>query len=405
MQLSRKKKMLPNALPAVATYETVTAHVSLPEEALENLQEAVLLQAETLSPFEEGEAAIGYEVVRGAQPEHAEGELDVMVAIVPIRAIEEPWHATLKTNGWTGNVRLDLSVAGWIAGAKLRRPSLNEGVKLLAMKTDAEQLLTLLNHGVPVFIRALPADANAMDVQREAMFILTKMALMGEAAEIAEVVVFAPEGETFPMLGELIGMEPQLELLPEGDTLLQEGLHARAEAGCTMDLTPQVWLDEAKAEATKRRMILCGGILGVLWVLAALTLALLPKIYGKLADDVMARINAHQAAYKEVLNLQERVNLIGRYQDRSQSALEMLRLICTQMNEGMTFQSLTYAQGDIIKLSGITPSTDDVYSLKDKLQQDERLAEVKITRLRQDPKTRQQRFDIELLFPQQEVTQ
>ncbi len=392
MKKSRKKNELPEVLPAVVTYQTVTAHVALPEEAAEELREAVMLQAESLSPFEEGEAAIGYEVVgqRG-------GQLDVAVAIVPVAAIEEPWHTEMKSRGWIGSVKLDLSAAGWIAGAKLCRPTLNEGVKLLVMRTATEQLIALLEHGVPVLLRALQPEATEADLNREVMFILTKAALRS-GGELDAVVVFAPEGAPVGALGALTGFEPQQEVLPEGDALLQAGLHARAEAGATMELPPQAWQEEAKAAANKKRMIWAGGVLGVIWLLCALALALLPKIYGKMANDVEARLKAHQAAYAEVLNLQERVQLIGRYQDRSLSALEMLRAICTKMSPGMTFQSLTYLQGEIIKVSGITPSPDEVYTLKDKLQQDERIGEVKITRLRQDAKTRQQRFDLEIAF-------
>ena len=137
----------------------------------------------------------------------------------------------------------------------------------------------------------------------------------------------------------------------------------------------------------------------------ALYLFLMPKIYGKLADDVAARLDAQHAAYMEVLALRDRVDLIRRYEDHSRSALEMLRLLCQEKAENVIFQSFTYNRDTSVRVVGLADDTSDVYGLKDALQKDRgpngetRIAAVNINRLTQDPKTRRQRFDIEILFP------
>ena len=188
------------------------------------------------------------------------------------------------------------------------------------------------------------------------------------------------------------------------EALLQQGLRLRAEEGATFDLTPQAWRDEAKAARQRRLMVAAGSVLGVLWVLGAATLFLLPRIYAQRAKLTQKRLDAQRAAYEEVLDLRERVSLIERYQDRAFSALEMLRLLCEAKAEGMVFLSMTYRQKQTLRLTGTTEATADVYAFKEALQKDARVREVRINRLVQDGKTRKQRFDVEILFAVEEET-
>jgi hypothetical protein len=98
------------------------------------------------------------------------------------------------------------------------------------------------------------------------------------------------------------------------------------------------------------------------------------------------------------VDLQERVGLIMRYQDRRFSALEMMRLICAAKASDMTFLSVTYRQKQSLRLTGLCGDTSGVYAFKETVQKDERIKEVRINRLAQDAKTRQQRFDIDIIF-------
>ena len=63
---------------------------------------------------------------------------------------------------------------------------------------------------------------------------------------------------------------------------------------------------------------------------------------------------AHARAYKEVVAMTNCVALLGRYEDRSKSALEMLRLVTASMpdDEGMTFESFGFKRGDYVRVSG-----------------------------------------------------
>lgn len=397
--MKEKKSTVPEQVPAVSTVSTVYALLTLPADTAETLAETIQLQAEALSPFDEGGYATGYEVLhRGEQ------EWEVLVAVASDLSLDDPWHDWLHSRGLVGSVRLDLTLLGWLRVLKLHHPAVLQGTHLVTIRVAGEQIILLLHNGLPRVVRALPPETSAPDFLREVMLVMTQAALTGGLApESALAITTQPETEPDP--AAVTGLTPEVKALSEeeADRLLQEGLQARAaDASATFDLTPDLWLDEAKAKKQRRALVFTGTVLAVLWVLAALTLFLLPKIYARLSANVLAQVTAQHAAYQEVLDLRERVTLIERYQDRSYSALELLRLVCAAKAQNVTFLSFTYRQKQSLKISGLADDTSDVYSFKETLQKDERISEVKITRLAQDAKTRRQRFDVELLFPEEE---
>jgi hypothetical protein len=238
-------------------------------------------------------------------------------------------------------------------------------------------------------------------LQREATWVLTQAALSGTLSQSQlQIVCIAPTMETMPRIEGFTETAPITECLSDdaADALLQQTLQARNQAGKTFDLTPQIWRDEARAKRNKQMLIFLACLLGLAWAAGALTLFLLPRIYAQRAKEAALRIQAHRATYNEVVGLQERIDLIMRYQDRRFSALEMLRLVCAAKAEDMTFLSVNYRQKQSLRITGNCATTASVYDFKEAVQKDERIQEVRINRLAQDAKTRQQRFDIDILF-------
>ena len=66
------------------------------------------------------------------------------------------------------------------------------------------------------------------------------------------------------------------------------------------------------------------------------------------------RKGAHARAYKEVLDMTNRVALIDRYEDRSTCALEMLKLVSDSLpdDDGMTFEFFRFRRGDSVFVRG-----------------------------------------------------
>ncbi len=398
--MATKTNSLPDELPAVPTFDTVCARLSLPIEAEETLADAARLEAEALSPFEEGLYTFSYEVLRRG-PE----SLDVLVAAAADATLDARGHDRLAAAGLLGKVRLDLSALAWARALVDRRPDLAQGLRPVLLCAPDERLLMVLEGGAPLEIRAFATDVPDDVLARQATLLLARLGMDGRAGELGAGLCCAAAPEAAGPLREALGAEPAFEPIGDAEALLQRGLRLRAEEGAAFDLTPQAWRDEARATRQRRLFIAGGSALGVVWLLCALALFLVPRVYGKLADDVGDRLRAQQAAYEEVLALRDRVDLIRRYEDHSRSALEMLRLLCQEKAENVIFLSFTYNRDTSVRVTGLADDTSDVYGLKDALQKDRgpdgaaRIAAVNINRLTQDPKTRRQRFDIEILFP------
>lgn len=392
----KKPSPLPDTLPAVTAHETVCAVMRLPEETAGALDEALQLQAEALSPFDEDDTTAAWEVI-GNQ----DGMLHVWLAVASNTALTDKWRAPLLERGLLASVKVDATPLAWMQALTKMDVTLKEGQILTLLHTAHEILLMLFVQGQVVALRGLAPEATDADIIREAMRLLAQAALDNLLTDAPlQGACYTTTPGAGAALADLVTEAPRERVLTEDEAsaLLQKALHQRAEGAATFDLTPQAWRDEAKANRTRRAMIVAGVIFGILWSAAALTLFLLPKYYARRAKEAALRIQAHRTAYNDVVDLQERVGLILRYQDRRFSALEMLRLICAAKAPDMTFLSVTYRQKQSLRLTGLCGDTSGVYAFKDEVQKDERIQEVRINRLAQDAKTRQQRFDIDLIF-------
>ena len=392
----KKKTLFSNLLPAVSAHETVYALLQLPEETADTLNEALQLQAETLSPFDEGDYTAAWECLGKHN-----SMLLVWLAIASNDALTATWHDELAERKQIATVRMDATPLCWMQALPQRDPALKTGQAMVILRTAREQLILLFVEGKPVACRGLAPTASDADVRREATWVLTQAALGGtlEDAPI-QWVCYATTAESVPQLDGLSDEPPRIEVLSNinAETLLQQTLRARATANKTFDLTPQIWRDEARANRNKRLLAVFAVFFGLLWSAAALTLFLLPRYYALQAKETALRIQAHRNAYNDVVGLQDRVDLILRYQNRRYSALEMLRLVCAAKAEDMTFLSISYRQKQALRLTGNCNETASVYAFKEAVQKDGRIQEVRINRLAQDAKTRQQRFDIDILF-------
>lgn len=389
----KRKRTVETPLPAVSTRGVVCAQMVLPQEAEETLAETVLLQAETISPFEEGTYTTAFEVVG-----RLEGELHVLIAVASDEALEEPWHAFLKGRKALGEMPLDLSALGWIEAMRRAEPTLQKGTHLAVLQVPQESLLVLFREGVPVFFRALSVPTPQAELQRAAMLMLAQPVASGAAVET--IFSFAPKSISLEGLTVLLGDVPVLVHALEdeagAEAFLQQGLVARAEADAPFDLTPESWRAEAKAAKQKRLMLIAGACLLVLWACCAGFLLVKPKLMAHRLKEVQKQIQAQVPERRAVEEMQHRIALIERYQDRSNSSIELFRLLCATKPKGILFLSLTFRQKQVLNITGTAEDTSEVYTYKDALQKDERIQEVKITRLQQDAKTRKQRFAIDI---------
>jgi hypothetical protein len=191
---------------------------------------------------------------------------------------------------------------------------------------------------------------------------------------------------------------------------LQQGLSKRAAAKTSMNVTPQSWRDLAKKQQKRFLAILGGLFVAILWGACATYFILWPMQKEQELKLITAEYKALEGQYNEFETMRDRVELIERYKDRSNSALEILRLVCAAKPKGVTFLSLNFQQKRIIKISANAETPADVYAFKDALEQAFAVdpdaeepslrpaATPEIVRFVEDRKTGLQRIDVDIKF-------
>ena len=120
-------------------------------------------------------------------------------------------------------------------------------------------------------------------------------------------------------------------------------------------MTPADWA-EARTESRFRGKLKVFLAVAIgLWAVVMGVLFGYEIVYNKMRDHQKdLRKGAHARAYKEVLDMTNRVALIDRYEDRSTCALEMLKLVSDSLpdDEGMVFDSFRFRRGESVFVRG-----------------------------------------------------
>ena len=102
----------------------------------------------------------------------------------------------------------------------------------------------------------------------------------------------------------------------------------------------------------------------------------------KIATKVNPRISGRldgAAAYKQVSDTRDRVNLILSYTDRQRSPLELLLQVADALPEGATLTALTYKRTEGIKVSAESDQATMAYDFKDAITANPLFGKVDLT--------------------------
>jgi hypothetical protein len=407
-----KKTKVRTNLPYIEACNAICMCLTVPkDEGKMPDPEVVRLLAESDSPFEEGEYACGYEALG-----QTETEVTYLVAIASEeRLTAQPWYPTLKSRHQLGRCRIDVSVLAWLEALREQTPALTQGAHFVFLQTEAETLLMLVRQGVLVNAHAFSTQESIEDPTMMMRELMRFLALNGEHITSAYLYASTPaEALSLKALLKEMGVFETINdiLLPAemATAWLQQGLSKRAAAKTSMNVTPQSWRDLAKKQQKRFLAILGGLFVAILWGACATYFILWPMQKEQELKLITAEYKALEGQYNEFETMRDRVELIERYKDRSNSALEILRLVCAAKPKGVTFLSLNFQQKRIIKISANAETPADVYAFKDALEQAFAVdpdaeepslrpaATPEIVRFVEDRKTGLQRIDVDIKF-------
>ncbi len=384
---------------ALRTSSVLLKVLRLPAAAKEALASAVELQMDRFSPFSGEEQTIAHEVL-----EEGAEELTVLAASVPT-TLFETWDAILKQLHAALPVRVDLAVLGAWHQLRTRHAELFGGAarKLLLVELDGEWNVMLVENGAPRFIRSL-APATEGDWKRDLNLSLLSAEAEVGAGHVDEVVVFAgnAHGPSDSVLNEVCECTVR-RLNVKGIDDALEGAARRSLEKKTLNLLPATWALARKEKAVHRQFVWGVGAAAILWVAIVLVLFGGPYVTGLMLKSREAASKALDPAYKVVYDLRERVRLINRYKDRSNSALDALYVVTKAMPEGLTLTQLNYQRLDGVKINGeASGDLNAVYALQNALQVTPPFRESKLGAIVSSP-NRASRFEIDAYFEPQEA--
>ena len=370
--------------------------LKMPVEMRGELADAVALQMDKISPFDDGQYSTGYEVL--SEDEEHVWVLAAAMSNAVFNEINEP----LQQVGWRV-VRSDIGLLGWLrvlcGPLKLNSP----GRRIVLSCFRDVWAVMVINHGTLVLARAFGGVSSYDALLRELTLSMMNVEIEAGVLSVVEILVLAekrPDEELFNKLRELFTVSPEYREFPslEGGV---EGVALRSSEKDVVDLTPQYWHDELKENATRKKVMAVVGVACAIWAVGMGALFGGPLVYKELTKRVRAKGKAHYSAYKAVSDTRERVNLILSYTDRQYSPLEILRVISGYLPRGIILTGFNFKKQDGVRISGEAEMPSQVYSLKEAIDADELFVSSTLTG--PSASRGKHKFEIHVAFPVTEV--
>lgn len=339
--------------------------LKMPVAMREDLADAVALQMDKISPFNDGEYSVGYEVM--SEDEESLWVLSAAMANTTFTEINEP----LQRAGWRV-VRSDIALLGWLrtlcGPLKLNTP----GRRIVLTRFKDDWAVLVMNHGTLVLARTF-GNSGSEALVRELTLSMLNVEMEAGPLSVVEILVLAeerPDENLFRMLNDLFGVSAEYKPFPslEGGV---EGVALRSSEQNVIDLTPQYWHTEMQESSVRKKVMAAVITACALWVVFMAVIFAGPAVYKHLSKTEKKKSAEHSRAFLSVSDTRDRVNLILSYTDRKYSPLEMLRVTSGYLPQGITLTGFNYKRQDGVKITGEADLPTLVYQFKNALTEDD----------------------------------
>ena len=331
---------------AIPLSKLLVKGMRLPVEARDDLLGAAKLELDGISPFPDEELSPAAEVVA-----ETDSEIQVIASALPAAAAAEIGAALAAAHVHV--TRTDATALGWLRSLWPRLCEVEARRRVVLLNLGDGWDLAVLDDGAPVQLRGIGSVGSAAELGREVT--LSLLACEASGVDVGDVVVCSLAQPAEDVLTRLAAFGPVRTVLVEDPSAGVEGCARREAEGGTFDVTPADWA-ESRTESRFRRKLkaFLAAAIG-LWARVMGVLFGYEIVFNMMRDHQKdLRKGAHARAYKEVLDMTNRVALIDRYEDRSTCALEMLKLVSDSLpdDDGMTFEFFRFRRGDSVFVRG-----------------------------------------------------
>lgn len=359
--------------------------VKVPAENREDPVPFVTPLLQAMSPYPDEPLTVSCETVR----ETADGMI-VLAAALPESATDDIAEAL---DGAKLNVtRIDAIALGRLAELWSQLNDGRTGVRRLVLIKSVDCISGfVLDDDLPSAVRAISSEG---DLRREVMLTLVEAEEFGGAAPLAEIVLVGD----VPAEG-LDAFAPVRRI--ESDPESVAGLADRAANPASLDASPMSWREMLAETRFKAKLLRFLAVACGIWLLVMLVLFGVPVVYGFMTTHQKTLSKEHARKYREVKEMDEKLQLVKKYSDHSRGALEILKAVSDRLPEGVELNNWNFKREDGVRFSGESDDAASVYTLKDRLIETGVFAEVLLTGPSAG-KGGRQKFDIDCRYEKEE---
>ena len=231
-----------------------------------------------------------------------------------------------------------------------------DGISLLVLDGDQPQAIRFLS--------------DATGLRRELMLLLLEAEDFGGARGLGEVVkVSVGESERLPAIeDDVLRGFGQLREIQVGEDAALVGVAERSTDPSALNALPQSWAGVLEESRFKRKLYGSLAVAGGIWLLIMAVLLGVPVVYGFMTDHQKALSKRHSRQYRAVERMREKVNLVRKYSDHANGALESMKKVSDNLPEtGITLTSWSFKRDDSLRFTGEADTANLVYAFKDKM--------------------------------------
>jgi len=357
--------------------------LDLPTVDPEEIEGMVDLQVDKFAPFPTDQVDVSHEVISTGDT-----HTRVLVAVVQQEALERVMEP-LSAQGFLPH-RLDVEILGWWELIRAEGGGIGSGRQALLVLDHGAAELMLLQDGQPIAVRSLGGcgarnpEAYEEDLSEETGYTLASIESEWGLGTVDLLQIWHHAAQPTG-LGTKLGQEcamvveyRALESLPP----LGEGLARRVTNPDTLNLAPLAWEEERKLHGNRKRMLLVGGSVMLVWFLSMILLYAALQRERSLGDRYTRLANSRETEADEIRVLKLRIDAIDERVNRTHSALECLREVALLLPPDVELSTFFYKQDGELSLRGQAPNPTPVHNFVEGLEKSDLFDEIRTEDIR-----------------------
>ncbi len=390
----------------VPTSRALLRVMNFPTVDPEELKGMIDLQVGKISPFPVDQLQVSMEILK-----QQDGISHVLIAAVRHSVIEESERILKEAH--LKSVRIDIELLGWWQQLKEAKRVSTRGCQLFLLVEKKATGMILVCDGIPAVFRSLsPVGEHSWPVFAEELkdeidYTLTSLEAEWGFFEDIEITLFHDPDYALETVSR--ALEEHLACTVNIATLEEvgcetEGVARRTLAGdhTLLNLIPQEWTDKEALTLARLKVMRISAVLLIIWAMLVGSSYVFSSNRSERAGKLAIQARELIEPAQKINLIQEKVEVLEQYTNRTYSALESLREISVLLPASVDLTSFSYRKNSEVSLRGLSRNAQSasIYDFFEALEKSELFASVEDQQLatRDFQSQRRAQFSVKVTF-------